>query len=191
MNLDIRRSPFFLYSDLPKLGGETADQDAEQWCGSYPLRWGERLDQLYGRGAKGNIGQLGKSVGYNFNFDVVGSNTFDSHRMLLWAEDKDVGVSYGKVLARKYFEESQLLSDHDVLVATAVEVGLDAAEAQAFLQTDGKAQEVRSKYEAVRRAGVSSIPVFLFEGPQGRNETVHGSSSVKEFAATLERLLVE
>ena len=55
---------------------------------NYPLPWGERLDALYGPGARPGLERLGRSVGFKFNFSAPGSNTFDSHRLLLWAEDQ-------------------------------------------------------------------------------------------------------
>lgn len=188
LSLDVRRLPFFLYPDLPRLSGSQAMADAERWRGGYPLKWGERLDQLYGPGAKPGLRELGQSVGYNFDFDVVGSNTFDSYRMLLWAEDNDVGMDYGKSLARRYFEERQMLSDHGMLVEAAKEVGLDEADARAFLDSDGKAEEVRTRYSEVKRSGLTSIPLFLLE-LGGRKASIHGSASVADFASALHDLM--
>lgn len=167
---------------------DNANSTNEGWRGPWPLKWGKRVDQLYGPGVTKNIRDLGKSVGYNFNFEVVSSNTFDSHRALLWAEGQGVGVEYGKALARRYFEEGQILSDHNILVACAGEVGLPEDEARSFLATDGLAAEVLERYEAVKREGINSIPVFVLK-IDGKQKAVHGSASSQEFESVIRQLL--
>eukprot|EP00746_Dinoflagellata_sp_MGD_P017727 gnl/MRDRNA2_/MRDRNA2_140897_c0_seq1.p1 gnl/MRDRNA2_/MRDRNA2_140897_c0~~gnl/MRDRNA2_/MRDRNA2_140897_c0_seq1.p1 ORF type:complete len:173 (+),score=39.32 gnl/MRDRNA2_/MRDRNA2_140897_c0_seq1:307-825(+) len=167
---------------------ENANLTNEDWKGPWPLKWGQRVDQLYGPAVTKNIKDLGKSVGYNFNFEAVSSNTFDSHRALLWAEAQGVGVEYGKALARRYFEEGQILSDHNILVACAGEVGLAEDEARRFLASDGMAADVLERYEAVKRQGISSIPLFVLE-IDGRQKAVHGSASSKEFESVIRQLL--
>lgn len=186
----MRRFPFFLYPELPRLTTENANTTNEAWQGPWPLKWGKRVDQLYGPATTNHIKELGKSVGYNFNFEVVSSNTFDSHRALLWAESQGLGVEYGKALARRYFEEGQILSDHSILVACAGEVGLSEDEARSFLGTDGFAAEVSKRYEAVKKQGITSIPVFILE-IDGRSKTVHGSASSKDFESVMRHLLSE
>lgn len=180
----MRRSPFFLYPDLPRFNSSEASSIEKGWTGPWPLKWGDRVDLLYGPAATRHIAELGKSVGYNFNFDAISSNTFDSHRALLWAEEQGRGVEYGKILARKYFEEGQALSDHAVLSAAAGEVGLSENRALSFLATDGKSDEVKSRYEAIRGQGITSIPVFILESDR-QKKTVHGSASQVQFTDAL------
>jgi predicted DsbA family dithiol-disulfide isomerase len=186
--LDVRRSPFFLYPELPRFNNSEASTIEKQWSGPWPLKWGDRLDVLYSPSARRQIADLGKSVGYNFNFDAISSNTFDSHRALLWAEEKGLGVEYGKILARKYFEEGQALSDHTVLSSAAGEVGLSENEALAFLATAGKAEEVKRRYEAIRKQGITSIPVFMLEA-DGETTVVHGSASQVQFQNALRKFV--
>lgn len=186
--LDVHRSPFFLYPDLPRFKNSDAHVAEKEWPGPWPLRWGKRVDLLYGQAATQNIGDLGRSVGYNFNFDAISSNTFDSHRALLWAEAQGKGLEYGKVLARKYFEEGQVLSDHAVLAAAAAEVGIREDEALAFLASDVMTAEVVERYDSVHREGITSIPVFIFE-VAGKTASVHGSASQAQFTDVLRKIL--
>lgn len=176
----MKRSPFFLYPDLPR--DPSTDRPPP-----YPLPWGERLDALYGPGVKEQIRRLGAAVGYRFNFAAPGSNTLDSHRLLLWAERQGRGPAFGKALAHAYFEEAQPLADHDVLTACAESAGLPAAEARAVLEDDTRERDaVDAALRFAAESGIRSIPVFLFN--DSRAGPVHGSASVAQFEDALQAL---
>lgn len=179
MRYEVRRSPFFLYPDLPATESDPRPQ--------YPLPWGERLDALYGPGARSNLARLGGSVGFRFNFSAPGSSTFDSHRLMMWAEEQGKGVEFGKATARAYFEDAKPLADHDVLAQCAEEVGVQGA-VDVLKGAWGRDRVI----EAVRfaqRLGIRSIPVFLFEHDGGFQRTVDGSADAATFATVFRDIL--
>lgn len=179
MRYEVRRSPFFLYPDLP-----ATEKDPKP---SYPLPWGERLDMLYGPSAQNNIARLGKSVGFGFNFSVPGSNTFDSHRLLLWAEEQGKGIEFGKAIAHAYFEQAKPLADHNMLLECAHEVGVEGA-ADVLNGAWGR-DRVAEGVAFAQRLGIRSIPVFLFAHDTGFERAVHGSADVASFAAVFQDVL--
>ena len=90
-----------------------------------------------------------------------------------------------------HFERGQKLNDRSMLIDAAVGVGLDREEAMACLANKALADNVRSAYQFVQRAGIHSIPTFVIDG--GRyvlNGAVHSSELVKVFRE-IEREVVE
>lgn len=179
MRYELRRSPFLLYPDLPATESDPRPP--------YPLPWGERLDALYGPGARGSLARLGGSVGFSFNFSAPGSSTFDSHRLMAWAEEQGRGAEFGRATARAYFEEGRPLADHGVLARCAEEAGVQGA-----VDVLGGSWGRDRVIEAVRfaqRMGIRSIPVFLFEHDGGFQRTVHGSADAATFATVFRDML--
>jgi len=110
-------------------------------------------------------------------------NSFDAHRLMLFAEDRGVGEPVRERLMRAYTAEGARLSDHALLVALAAEAGLGSTEARELLAGDGYASAVRAGEEQGRRAGVTGVPTFVFGG-------VHhafGAQPVALFADLLRR----
>ena len=67
------------------------------------------------------------------------------------------------------------------LIEAAREVGLDAHAARDYLEGDQGFDEVSESVASLHRAGVSSIPVFIFKSG-GFSETVHGSADKTRFS---------
>eukprot|EP00933_Yihiella_yeosuensis_P054045 TRINITY_DN52383_c0_g1_i1.p1 TRINITY_DN52383_c0_g1~~TRINITY_DN52383_c0_g1_i1.p1 ORF type:complete len:167 (+),score=44.25 TRINITY_DN52383_c0_g1_i1:344-844(+) len=156
-----------------------------------------------------HLSRLGAAAGYDFNFNVRATNTFKSHRVLLWAESRGLGVEFGKALARRYFEEGRALGDDSTLLDAAEEVGLPKDDTEKILASDQMADVVRKKYAAAMNSGIHSIPLFLLAKDDGSNAegssvldcnsssdlklpeaavSVHGSATPEEFEAAMRRL---
>lgn len=170
----INRNPFFLYPG-----------------GNHPIKgWGDRINALYSPTATQSIGGLGTAAGYAFDFAVQLSDTMDSHRLVLWAEQLHPGTSKGEELAhgfgRRYFERRTPLADTAMLLEVVAEVGLDMEAARAHLDS-GRGYDAVRDGVASARAGTQSIPVFVFTSG-GWSRTVHGSSSVDTFVGVLDEI---
>ena len=165
-NLTIRRRPFFLYP-----GGKHSLSN-----------WGDRVNALYHPSAAQSLTALGASAGYRFDMDAPLSDTLDSHRLVLWAQHIEAGK--GEELAQaigfRYFERAQPLADRTMLCACVEEIGLDGAAARRYLQSDAGVADVQQSVERLGRAGVHSIPVFVFQSGDF-SQTVHGSADVATF----------
>ena len=131
----------------------------------------EHLNKKYGStpeqaaAARENIRARGEALGFTFNMDKRGRiyNTFNAHRLLHWAETEGEGkqVALKKALLTAYFTEGENPSDSVLLVRVAASVGLDAARAQAILDSDEFTAEVRAQERFYQQAGINSVPAII------------------------------
>ncbi len=131
----------------------------------------EHLNKKYGStpeqaaAARENIRARGEALGFTFNMDKRGRiyNTFNAHRLLHWAETEGEGkqVALKKALLTAYFTEGENPSDSALLVRVAASVGLDAARAQAILDSDEFTAEVRAQERFYQQAGINSVPAII------------------------------
>jgi len=91
-------------------------------------------------------------------------NTRDPHRLIRWAEAIRKAPEMKQRLMDLYFIEGADLSNADVLVQAAADVGLDSAQVRADLASDKNVAEVEQEVQAAKEAGIQSVPVFIFGG---------------------------
>ncbi len=129
----------------------------------------EHLNKKYGStpeqaaAARENIRTRGEALGFTFNMDKRGRiyNTFNAHRLLHWAEAEGKQMALKKALLTAYFTDGENPSDTALLVRVAASVGLDAARAQAILDGDEFAAEVRKQERFYQQAGINSVPAII------------------------------
>lgn len=87
-------------------------------------------------------------------------NTFNVHRLLHWAEleGADHQSRLKKALLQAYFTDGQSPYELEVLVAAAIEAGLDGQRARSILAGDEFAREVRECAQLYLNAGIRSVP---------------------------------
>ena len=109
----------------------------------------------------------GAEVGIAFDYGVKAQwQPIDSQRLLLWAGRFGKQEEFMSALNRRHFEQAQSASDRSTLCAAAEEVGLDAAAATAFLETDELADVVWQSYgRTIREKKIHSIPLFALSVP--------------------------
>ncbi|MEJ5058463.1 MULTISPECIES: DsbA family oxidoreductase [unclassified Pseudomonas] len=152
----------------------------------------EHLMRKYGRTAQdvanGKAMQIERGNAIGFKFDLEKRthfyNTFDAHRLLLWALEKGRQVVLKKILLRAYFSEGQNPSDQQTLVRLAVEAGLDEERARKVLTSGEYANEVRELEEFYRQHGVNSVPAMVLNG----RHLVSGSQSVEYYEQMLRQM---
>jgi predicted DsbA family dithiol-disulfide isomerase len=141
------------------------------------------------------IRERGASVGFAFGERKFVYNTFDAHRLLQWAgeKDKQPGEQPGKQLAlekalmQAYHGNGNDVSDHDVLVEAAQSAGLDAQEARGILQSDDYADAVRADEQETQAMGIHSVPAIIFN----QRYLVSGGQPVEAFEQALRQILAE
>jgi predicted DsbA family dithiol-disulfide isomerase len=129
----------------------------------------EHLNKKYGSTpeqaatARESIRARGEALGFTFNMDKRGRiyNTFNAHRLLHWAEGEGKQMELKKALLTAYFTDGENPSDPALLVRVAASVGLDAARAQAILDSDEFAAEVRAQEQYYQEHGISSVPAII------------------------------
>jgi predicted DsbA family dithiol-disulfide isomerase len=113
--------------------------------------------------AQENIRVRGEALGFTFNMDKRARiyNTFNAHRLLHWAEGEGRQQALKKALLTAYFTDGENPSDTGLLVRVAASVGLDAARAQAILESDEFADAVRAQERYYQQAGIRSVPAIV------------------------------
>jgi len=168
--------------------GVTSRDTAHDTHTALQMRWGERLDTLFGPHVREECAERGAQAGIQFNFDVAGSSTVDSHRLILHAEQQGKGDKAAAVLARYYFEEGKPLGDHARLCAAADDAGVTGV--AKLLNSDDLREEVLATHRRNVAAGIKTIPVVTLSTREGdKEETVVNFKSVEEYRAVLARML--
>jgi predicted DsbA family dithiol-disulfide isomerase len=138
-------------------------------------------------GVRGRLARVGAEVGIDFRWDGKRRvNTFDAHRLAVWAEDvggPEVRAALEHRLFRAYFTDNHDVSDHAVLPDLAAEVDLDPATAAEALATGSGADRVRAEEARATELGIGAVPTFVIEG----RWAIPGAQDVDTFVQVLQR----
>jgi len=139
---------------MPAIGQNTNEHIAEKY-GSDPATIQANRQSLK---------NLGLAEGVNFQGSDKSRiyNTFLAHKLLHKAEELGCQVALKLALFRAYFEQQKNVSDVQTLLAIAVENGFSAEQAQAVLADEEISQAVRQRQQQYTRAGITSVPTFIF-----------------------------
>ncbi len=152
----------------------------------------EHLAAKYGttpegsRQARARLTALGAELGFTFNYadDMRMWNTFQAHQLLDWAEEQGLGHATKLALFGAYFTERRNVSDIDVLVDVAAQVGLDGEAARAVLSSNERADQVRARQRVWLDQGISGVPTMVFEERYAST----GAQGVDNYRSVLARL---
>ena len=110
-------------------------------------------------------------------------NTTDAHRLILWAAQLGKQLEMKQRLMDFYFTEGRDLTDREVLVQAAADVGLDGDEVRKLLATDTDVELVSNAAEQAKEAGIQGVPFFIFDNKYA----VSGAQSPEDLARVIER----
>lgn len=150
---EIRFQPFELNPNMPPEGQNIGEHIFEKY-GASPEQSAANRENIRARAA-----DVGFTIATGGDSRIY--NTFDAHRLLHWAGLKGRQLQLKHVLFEVYFTRGQNPSDHEVLVAAAVEAGLDGEAAREVLVSGRFADHVRSLERQWHEAGVSSVPAIV------------------------------
>jgi predicted DsbA family dithiol-disulfide isomerase len=138
-------------------------------------------------GVRGRLARAGAEVGIDFRWDGKRRvNTFDAHRLAVWAEDvggRETRAALEQRLFRAYFTDNDDVSDHAVLSSLAADVDLDPVAAGEALATGAGADRVRAEEGQATELGISAVPTFVIEG----RWAIPGGQEVDTFVQVLQR----
>jgi predicted DsbA family dithiol-disulfide isomerase len=129
----------------------------------------EALSRKYGRSpaemeaAQRNMMDIASGLGLDFSRmqERFTANTFDAHRLVKWAAEQDRATEMKMACFDAYFGRAADVSDPDVLLGCAQAAGLDRQAAQAVLESDAFADQVRADEAQYQQAGISAVPAFI------------------------------
>lgn len=159
---EVRWRPFELNPDMPPEGeGLTA----------HMLRkYGRKPDAA----ATGEMTAMAAQAGYDMRYLGAEAeperrlwNTFLAHKLLRWtllSAGPQVQTRVKLALFDAHFQQRRDVSDRAVLLAVAEAAGLDRAGAQAALDSDALADEVREEQREAREAEINAVPTMIVNG---------------------------
>jgi len=176
VSVELTFKPFELNPDMP----------AE---GEHAVR---HMMRKYGRSAeevaagKQMLMTRGEAIGFQFDLEKRSHfyNTFDAHRLLLWALQEGRQLELKRALLRAYFSDGKNPSDRETLVRLAAEAGLEAARAREVLASGAFADEVRELEDFYRARGINSVPAMILND----RHLVSGSQSVEYYQQMLREI---
>jgi predicted DsbA family dithiol-disulfide isomerase len=173
VSFELHLQPFELNPGIPAEGEPIAAYAAR--------KSGANAEQLAERQAL--IRRRAAEVGLDFPARTHVYNTFDAHRLLHWATLHGRQLELKHALLRAYHERSENPSSPEVLLAAAVEAGLDRCAAGDVLGRDTYADAVRVTVRQWQRLGIDGVPSIIIDG----RHLIQGGQA----AAELERALLE
>jgi predicted DsbA family dithiol-disulfide isomerase len=91
-------------------------------------------------------------------------NTLDCHRLILWAQSSGKAPAMKQRLMDLYFTEGADLSDREVLVQAAADIGMEAAKTRELLASDADVERVEAAANSAKNAGIDGVPTFILGG---------------------------
>ncbi|HET7850941.1 MAG TPA: DsbA family oxidoreductase [Pseudolabrys sp.] len=91
-------------------------------------------------------------------------NTLDAHRLIRWAAVQGLAAQMKQKLMDLYFTDGGDLSDREVLVQAAADVGLNSDEIRGWLAGDKDIAEVEQEALAAKEAGIDGVPFYILDG---------------------------
>jgi predicted DsbA family dithiol-disulfide isomerase len=172
--VEVRFRPYFLNPRVPREGISREEYLTTKF-GS-PERY---------RSIAQRVAQAAAAEGLTYVLDGIKRqpNTLDCHRLILWAGEIGNAAGMKQRLMDLYFTEGGDLTDRDVLVAAAVECGVDAALVRRRLAGDDDVARVEREAESAKDAGIDGVPCFIFGGLAA----VQGAQAPEHLAQAIER----
>ena len=105
-------------------------------------------------------------AGLEVRFDRIRRtpNTMDAHRLIRWSKTTGNQSALVDLLFRRYFAEGADISDREVLIDAAEQVGMGRAVVARLLDGDADLDLLREEEAAARRMGVNGVPCFIVGG---------------------------
>lgn len=135
-----------------------------------------------------NMVQMAKEAGLDFQMDtLIQTNTFDAHRLTMYAKTQGFMKEMTERILRAYFAESKHIGDHQTLTELAVEVGLNREAVKKMLASDELADEVRADEQTAQQYRITGVPFFLFN----KKYAITGAQPTEVFVQALEKVTAE
>ncbi len=135
-----------------------------------------------------NMVQMAKEAGLDYHMDtLVQTNTFDAHRLTMYAKTKGLMKEMTERILRAHFTESKHIGDHKTLTELAVEVGLDRQAVEKMLASDEMADAVRADEQTAQQYRITGVPFYLIN----KKYALTGAQPTQVFVQALEKIIAE
>ena len=205
VEVNVTRHPYSFLGDSRTSGGGLPGADAPLSQTWHDALLGYMNNDPRARDmAEASMREQARAAGIELDYGVLAQwQPVSSQRLLLWAGRFGLQEEFMSALNKRHFERRQSASERDTLLAAAADVGLDAAAAAAFLDTEELTDEVWASYgRTITEKRIHSIPLFAMSVPSidawggpfrpaGKHEAyvVRGSMDQGFFLGLLELIL--
>ncbi|WP_449387311.1 DsbA family oxidoreductase [Chryseobacterium lineare] len=132
----------------------------------------------------GQVSQMGKDAGIEFNFEkALITNTFSSHKLLHLAKKYKLADKMEEALFIAHFVDGRNVGDRDTLISIAQSLGLDKDEVQQVLVSEEFDNDVQNDISEAGSHGISGVPFFILNGKY----SVSGAQPVDFFVSALQQ----
>jgi predicted DsbA family dithiol-disulfide isomerase len=141
------------------------------------------------KGISSRIKDIAAEEGLQYNPERVQRqpNTIDCHRLIHWADASGAAAAMKQRLMELYFRDGGDLTQLDVLVQAAADVGLDANEMRTRLGTDADVDLVSAQAAEASNKGISGVPTYVF----AQRYAVSGAQPPEQLAAAIRQVAME
>lgn len=174
-DVSLRFQPFELNPDMPA--------DGEDIVEHLTRKYGITPEEVARNGTA--IRERGAALGFTFGERRRTYNTFDAHRLLLWADEEGRQRALKHALLRAYFTDGEDPSDAATLVRIAGDVGLDVDRARAILASNAYADEVRARERFYAERGIRAVPSVIVDD----RHLIQGGQPVEAYEQALRSLM--
>jgi predicted DsbA family dithiol-disulfide isomerase len=122
----------------------------------------------------------GEGLCYNLD-DTLSGNTFDAHRVLLYAATINMQDELLEAMYSNYFENSLPLFSHQDICAVAESVGIPAVDVMNVLDSGQFTNEVLADRDMASQLGATGVPFFVVDMKYG----ISGSQPLEAFVETI------
>ena len=173
--VEVQWRPFFLNPWVPREGISRDDYLTTKF-GSV-----EAYKNIAGR-----VVDAAKEEGLVYRPDLVKRqpNTTDCHRLIHWAEATGKAAEMKQRLMELYFRDGGDLTDTEVLVQAAADVGLDAGDVRKRLATDEDVALISAQAKEASDKGISGVPTFVF----AQKYAVSGAQPAEQLARAIRQV---
>ncbi|MBI4367618.1 MAG: DsbA family oxidoreductase [Deltaproteobacteria bacterium] len=173
--VEVRWRPYFLNDWIPREGISREEYLTTKF-GSV---------ERYGAIAQ-RVGAAAAAEGLTYASDKMKRqpNTLDCHRLIRWAEAIGKAAEMKQKLMDFYFTQGADLTNREILVKAAAEIGLDIDRVRADLGSDKDVAAVEQEALSAKEAGIEGVPCFIFGGKLA----VSGAQAPEYLAEAIERM---
>ena len=129
-----------------------------------------------------NVCAIADGEGLCYNLDeTLSGNTFDAHRLLLWAATLGKQDELLEAMYSSYFEKSLPLFSHLDLCSVAESVGMASVDVMNILESDQFKSEAIADRELATQLGATGVPFFVVD----MKYAISGAQPLEAFVQTI------
>ena len=129
-----------------------------------------------------NVCAVADGEGLCYNLDnTLSGNTFDAHRVLLYAATIGKQDQLLEAMYSSYFEKSLPLFSHQDICAVAESVGISPVDVMNILESDQFTNEVLADRDLASQLGATGVPFFVVDMKYG----ISGAQPLEAFVETI------